>query len=199
MNGDEKEPVQWIVLGLGNPGPEYAGTRHNVGFEVVERLAARHGIALSRQGRRSRLGQGRIAGVPVILAEPLTFMNRSGEAARALLEGYGLPVERLVVVVDDVALPPGTIRVRKSGSAGGHNGLESVISHLGSTHFPRVRVGIGAAPPGKLVDYVLSPFSRREQGLMAEVYEQAADAVECIVTEGVEAAMNRFNRRIASS
>lgn len=198
MKGDKRELVQWIVLGLGNPGPEYAGTRHNVGFEVVERLAARHGIALSRQARRSRLGHGRIAGVAVILAEPLTFMNRSGEAARALLETYELRVERLVVVVDDVALPPGTIRVRKSGSAGGHNGLESVISHLGSTYFPRVRVGIGAAPPGKLVDYVLSPFSRREQVLMAEAYEKAADAVECIVTQGVEAAMNRFNRRIAT-
>lgn len=186
--------MEWIVLGLGNPGSDYKGTRHNVGFEVVERLCARHSIDLKHHGQRSRFGEGLIAGVSVVLAEPLTFMNRSGGAARALLEKYSLPVERLVVIVDDVALPLSTIRVRKSGSAGGHNGLQSVIDSLGSTHFPRVRVGIGSAPPGHLVDYVLSPFARGERILMEQAYERAADAVECMVTEGVDAAMNRFNR-----
>jgi PTH1 family peptidyl-tRNA hydrolase len=193
-----QKAAEWIVLGLGNPGDEYAGTRHNVGFEVVERLAARHGVRLGEVRFHSLLGLGEVAGVPVVLAKPLTFMNRSGRAARALLAHFALPAERLLVIVDDVALPLGSVRVRKSGSAGGHNGLRSLIEELATNTFPRIRVGIGSAPPGQLVDYVLSRFSRAERSLIEEAYETAADAVEVVLARGVETAMNLFNRRKAA-
>ncbi len=187
--------VDWIVLGLGNPGPDYEGTRHNAGFEVVQRLAARHGVSLRQVAHHARFACARVGGVPVLLAEPLTYMNRSGIAALALTRHFHVPVERLLVVVDDVALPLGMIRVRKSGSAGGHNGLRSLIESLGSAAFPRVRVGIGAPPSGQMVEYVLAPFSRQERAIMEEAFERAADAVEVVVERGLDVAMNTFNAR----
>lgn len=181
------------MLGLGNPGAEYAHTRHNIGFDVIDILASRHRIRLSLHRDHARYGLGRIADVPVLLAKPMTYMNRSGEAARALLQRYPLEPARLLVVVDDVALPPGKIRVRPSGSDGGHNGLESIIQCLGTQAFPRVRVGIGSPPPGQMVEYVLSRFSPQEQPIIEEALQRAADAVEVAIAEGVQAAMNRFN------
>lgn len=186
-------PPEWIVLGLGNPGAEYAHTRHNIGFDVIDILASRHRIRLNLHRDHGRYGLGRIADVPVVLAKPMTYMNRSGEAARALLQRYPLEPARLLVVVDDVALPPGKIRVRPSGSDGGHNGLESIIQCLGTQAFPRVRVGIGSPPPGQMVEYVLSRFSPQEQPIIEEALQRAADAVEVAIAEGVQAAMNRFN------
>jgi len=184
---------EWIVLGLGNPGVEYAHTRHNIGFDVVDILASRHHIRLNFRRDHARYGLGMIADVPVLLAKPMTYMNRSGEAARALLQRYPIDTSHLLVVVDDVALPLGRIRIRPSGSDGGHNGLESIIQCLGTQAFPRVRVGIGSPPPGQMVEYVLSRFSPQEQPIIDEALQRAADAVEAIIAEGVQAAMNRFN------
>lgn len=181
------------MLGLGNPGAEYAHTRHNVGFEVVDILASRHRIRLNLHRDHAHCGLGTIAEVPVLLAKPMTYMNRSGEAARALLQRYPLEPSRLLVIVDDVALPLGRIRVRPSGSDGGHNGLASIIGLLNTQAFPRVRVGIGSPPPGQMVEYVLSRFSPQEQEVMDEALQRAADAVETVLAEGVQSAMNRFN------
>ena len=181
------------MLGLGNPGAEYAHTRHNIGFDVIDILAARHRIRLNLHRDHAHYGVGTIEGVPVLLAKPMTYMNRSGEAARALLQRYPLEPARLLVIVDDVALPPGKIRVRPSGSDGGHNGMESVIQCLGTQAFPRVRVGIGSPPRGYMVEYVLSPFSPQEQPIIQDALQRAADAVETVIAEGVQAAMNRFN------
>ncbi|MDW8104107.1 MAG: aminoacyl-tRNA hydrolase [Armatimonadota bacterium] len=184
---------EWIVLGLGNPGAEYAHTRHNVGFEVVDILASRHRIRLSLQRDHARGGLGWVSGVPVLLAKPMTYMNRSGEAARALLQRYRLEPSRLLVIVDDVALPLGKLRLRPSGSDGGHNGLASLIQCVGTQEFPRVRIGIGSPPPGQMVEYVLSRFSPQEQPIVEQMLQRAADAVEMVLAEGIQAAMNRFN------
>ncbi len=181
------------MLGLGNPGAEYAHTRHNIGFEVVDILASRHRIRLRLHRDHAHYGWGMIADHPVLLAKPMTYMNRSGEAARALLQRYPLEPARLLVIVDDVALPLGRIRVRPSGSDGGHNGLESIIQCVGTQAFPRVRVGIGSPPPGRMVEYVLSRFLPQEQPVIEEALQRAADAVETVIIEGVQAAMNRFN------
>ncbi len=181
------------MLGLGNPGAEYAHTRHNIGFDVVDILASRHRIRLNLSRDHARYGLGKIADIPVLLAKPMTYMNRSGEAARALLQRYPGDTSHLLVVVDDVALPLGRIRIRPSGSDGGHNGLESIIQCVGTQAFPRVRVGIGSPPPGQMVEYVLSRFAPSEQPIIDVALQRAADAVEAIIAEGVQAAMNRFN------
>lgn len=181
------------MLGLGNPGVEYAHTRHNIGFDVVDILASRHHIRLNLHRDHARCGLGMIGSTPVLLAKPVTYMNRSGESARALLQRYPLDAPRLLAIVDDVALPLGRIRVRPSGSDGGHNGLASMINLLNTQAFPRVRVGIGAPPPGQMVDYVLSPFSPQERTIIEEALQRAADAVEAVIAEGVQSAMNRFN------
>lgn len=190
---------EWVVLGLGNPGAEYAHTRHNIGFDVVDILASRHRIRLNLHCDQAHYGLGAIAGIPVLLAKPMTYMNRSGEAVRALLQRYPLEPARLLVIVDDVALPTGRIRVRPSGSDGGHNGLASIIQCVGTQAFPRVRVGIGSPPPGQMVEYVLSRFQPQEQPIIEEALQRAADAVETIIAEGVQAAMNRFNAQNPSA
>jgi peptidyl-tRNA hydrolase, PTH1 family len=186
-------PVRHVVVGLGNPGPEYADTRHNVGFMVVDRLASRHRIAVKSNQHGARFGQGVIAGEPVALVKPLTFMNLSGRAVTPLLNRHSLPPENLLVVYDDADLPLGKIRVRARGSAGGHGGLKSIISSLGSSEFPRVRIGIGRSSGGDLVDHVLGGFRGKERELIDHALERATDAVEYALAHGVEAAMNHFN------
>lgn len=183
-----------LIVGLGNPGAEYAGTRHNVGFEVVDRLAARHGIAVRRRTLRSVLGDGLIEGRRVILARPMTYMNLSGEAVGAICRMYRIPPERTIVIVDDVALPLGRLRLRLKGSCGGHNGLESVERHLGTQAYPRVRIGVGGARPGELVDHVLSRFRPEERPVIEAAIDLAADAVEAALRDGFEQAMNLYNR-----
>lgn len=187
---------RWLVAGLGNPGDQYAETRHNAGFMVVEHLAKRHHITAKNEGKfNAMVGTGRMAGVPVVLTQPLTFMNLSGEAVAPLLKYYDIPPERLLVIYDDAALPFGKIRIRSSGSAGGQNGMRSIIKHLGGNEqFPRLRVGIGA-PEGQrpLKSHVLSKFVPEERPQLAVVLDASADAVEMALREGVEAAMNRFN------
>lgn len=188
----------WLIVGLGNPGKEYEGTRHNVGFEVIERLASRHNIAVRKRSLRSIMGDGSIEGQKVILARPMTYMNLSGEAVGAISRMYKIPSESTIVIVDDIALPVGTLRLRYTGSSGGHNGLESIERHLGTRGYPRIRIGVGDARPGGMVDHVLGRFSKDERELVDEAIERTADAVETALREGFEKAMNVFNRRPAT-
>jgi peptidyl-tRNA hydrolase, PTH1 family len=182
-----------LIAGLGNPGTEYAGTRHNVGFEVMEILARRHGIAVSKRNFKAVYGEGTIGAERVLLVRPMTFMNLSGEAIAAMARYYKLTPAEVVVVLDEINLPVGRIRLRFKGSAGGQNGMASVIQHLGTQDVPRIRIGVGGARPGNMVGHVLGRFRPEEQLLIEEAYERAADAVECAVTEGFELAMNRYN------
>lgn len=185
----------YIIVGLGNPGKKYAGTRHNMGFAVIERLAERHRIAASEEKLKAVYGKGVIAGQKVVLAEPQTFMNLSGESVRALVDYFKVdPENELIVIYDDISLAPGQLRVRPKGSAGGHNGIKNIIQMLGGDVFPRVRVGIGEKPKGwDLADYVLGYPGDADKKLLDEAFDRAADAVEMILTDGVDAAMNRFN------
>jgi PTH1 family peptidyl-tRNA hydrolase len=183
-----------LVVGLGNPGDEYARTRHNVGAETVELLAARHGANLRKGKERSRVDQVRIGSSLVALAVPLTYMNDSGLAVSALARRYGVEPEQIVIVQDELDLPVGVLKVKNGGGLAGHNGLRSIKSHLHSDAFLRVRIGVGK-PVSKEhgVDHVLKKFSKRERAEIDVVIQEAADAVECIATEGVDTAMNRFN------
>jgi peptidyl-tRNA hydrolase, PTH1 family len=180
-------------VGLGNPGPEYSGSRHNVGFQCVRWLARKHGLSFDGTRAHARIAQGAIQGKPVVLARPQTFMNLSGQAVSGLLQWLRLAPAALVVIHDDLDLPLGRIRLRPGGSAGGHRGIRSIIDSLGTQEFARLRVGIGRPEGNDAVDYVLGDFSSTERQVMAESYARAAEAVECILTEGLEAAMNRFN------
>ena len=186
-----------LVVGLGNPGPEYADSRHNAGFRVVEALAGRHGIALARERRLlGRFGRGRVCGIEAGLLEPDTYMNRSGQAVLAATSEFALAEIRsdLVVAYDDLDLPFGRLRIRPSGGPGGQKGLADIQNRLGHDEFPRLRFGIGRPPPGQdPVDYVLAPFDAEQQAGLSEALERAADAIEAILTDGVELAMNRFN------
>ncbi len=185
-----------LIVGLGNPGIEYAWTPHNLGFLVVDRLAERAGARVDRPEARSFIAKTRLAGSDVVLAQPQTFMNASGPAVRELLERFECDPAEMVVLVDEVALPWGTLRIRERGSAGGHNGLKSVIGALGSDAFIRLRIGIRPEHPvGDLSDYVLRPMRKADLEVAAEMVETAADAVEMILVEGPGKAMSRFNRR----
>jgi PTH1 family peptidyl-tRNA hydrolase len=182
------------VVGLGNPGPRYARTRHNVGFRVVDRLRRRHGLPAFEQGGPLELSRGQCTGRPVALVRPLTYMNRSGEAVRVLLELEPLPVEALLVVADDVYLPLGRLRLRRRGGDGGHNGLRSIIEALGSQDFPRLRVGIGGdVESEELRAYVLEEFGETESTIIERTIEEAVEAVETVLEAGIGEAMNRFN------
>ncbi len=190
--------AHWLVAGLGNPGPEYAGTRHNVGFSVVERLAAESCTTFRPGPARGRAAAIRLAGVPVLLLEPLAFMNLSGEPVAACLRALRLPVERLLVVHDDMDLPLGRMKIVAEAGAAGHRGVASIQAALGTTAFPRIRIGIGR--PGEsedAADRVLSPFTETEVAVVAEVVDRAAAAVRSLIAEGTAAAMNRFNTRTA--
>ena len=183
-----------IVVGLGNPGSEYARTRHNIGFWCVDRIAADHAIALSRRNRVAVVGEGALGGHRVVLAKPRTFVNRSGRAIDYLRARYGASPEKLLVIYDDIDLPLGRVRLRPDGSAGGHNGMRSIVEALGTQDFPRLRVGIGRPPEGiDQVDYVLGTMSKEEQQQAEEEVGRVAEAVVCVLTEGMSAAMNRFN------
>ena len=181
-----------IIIGLGNPGRQYQGTRHNVGYMTLDLLGKRHGIPVRSRRLRALVGQGQIDGRQVILAKPLTFMNLSGQAVSALVRNYRVTPEDIIVISDDVNLDLGRLRIRARGSAGGHKGLKSIIHDLGSEDFPRVRIGVGA-PERDMVDYVLSRFKRSELPAVREVVERAASAVEMVLQEGIDQAMNVFN------
>lgn len=185
-----------LIVGLGNPGAEYAWTPHNLGFLVVDALAERCGARVERPEAKSYIGRGSLGGQEVMLAKPQTYMNLSGFAVGELAERYELQTPDVIVVVDDVALPWGMLRIRERGSAGGHNGLKSIIGALGSQEFPRVRIGIHPDHPvGDLGAFVLAPMRGARKNDAVEVVTTAADAVEMILKDGVNRAMNTFNRK----
>lgn len=187
----------FIIAGLGNPTKEYEGTRHNVGFDVIDRLSEKYNIAVDTKKHRALIGKGMIAGQKVILAKPQTYMNLSGESIRSLLDYYKVDEEHeLLVIYDDVSLGVGQLRIRAKGSAGGHNGIKNIIAHLGGQVFPRIKIGVGEKPPKyDLADYVLGHFSKAEKVLMDEGYDNAVQAVEMIVSGDIEGAMNEYNRK----
>lgn len=188
----------WLVVGLGNPGDEYADTRHNAGVMLVERLARSWGVEARGRLFKSRTALVRRGGDEVLLALPKTFMNRSGTAVRAALAGKEIAPERLIVVYDDLDIPLGEIRVRKTGRPGTHKGMISIVSEIQTDGFPRVRVGIGPLPEGRdASDFVLEPFRRDERADLERGLEQAAEAVEMVLDGGIERAMTRFNHRKA--
>jgi PTH1 family peptidyl-tRNA hydrolase len=188
----------FLVAGLGNPGDQYAATPHNLGFLVVDALAARHSIRLSRVECQAIIGQGTIGGETVVLAKPQTFMNLSGVSVKPLMQKNGVEPKDLILVYDELALPWGSLRIRPGGSSAGHNGAQNVIDVLGTQDFPRVRLGVHPGyqlTAGKGADYLLSRFSRQQNETLEEFVGLAADATESIIAEGVSSSMTRFNRR----
>jgi len=192
----------FLVAGLGNPGEQYAATPHNLGFLVVDRLAARHAIRVTRKECQALAGQGTIGGKPVLLAKPQTFMNLSGIAVKPLVEKNEITPSELILVYDELALPWGALRIRPRGSAAGHKGAQDVVAKLATEDFPRVRLGVHPGNPHQEkigVDYLLSRFSRRQSETLDEFIDLAADATESIIAEGVQLSMTRFNRRAQGS
>lgn len=189
----------YLIVGLGNPGMKYDATKHNMGFKVIDELVETYGIPSSGTSLKGMYGKGMIGGEKVILIKPMTYMNNSGECVRAFVDYYKVdPEEEVIIIYDDITLEPGSIRVRKKGSAGGHNGIKSIIAHLGTEKFKRIRVGVGEKPKNwDLADFVLSPFKPEEKDAVREGIEKAAKAVEVILTDGADAAMNRYNKKAA--
>lgn len=186
----------FIIAGLGNPGKRYENTRHNVGFDAIDELVDRYRIPGSGVSHKAMCGKGMMEGQKVILAKPLTFMNLSGEAIRGLVDYYKIdPEEELLVIYDDISLEPGNIRIRKKGSAGGHNGIKSIIAQLGTQNFQRIRIGVGEKPKNwDLADYVLGTFGKEDRILVEEAIGHAAQAAALIVQGKIDEAMNQFNR-----
>lgn len=187
----------FLIAGLGNPGRQYEKTRHNMGFDTIDELIDRHRIPQGGIAHKAMYGKGMIAGEKVLAVKPLTYMNLSGESLRECVNYYKLdPETQMIVIYDDIDLEPGQIRIRKKGSAGGHNGIKSIIAQLGTQNFYRIKVGVGAKPKGwDLADYVLGRFSSDERIAVDKAIEEAADAVEMILKDGIGAAMNHYNRK----
>ncbi|MBR6377479.1 MAG: aminoacyl-tRNA hydrolase [Oscillospiraceae bacterium] len=190
-----RRPVDWLIVGLGNPGREYERTRHNVGFRTAELLAREANVTIDRAKFRGLTRGCELAGQKVLLLKPETFMNNSGEAVQLAAMFYKLPIDHILVISDDISLPVGKIRVRSEGSAGGHNGLKSIIAHLGSQDFPRIRVGVGAKPHPDydLADWVLSSFTPEEEKLLAPALDHAAAAALELIQHGPQMAASKFN------
>ena len=189
------ESEAWLVLAVGNPGRQYANSRHNVGWWVADEIVKRAGAKLTAQGICDQ-AEVRLGETAAVVAYPKTYVNRSGAAARTLLDRTGIPIEHMLVICDDINLPVGTIRVRRKGGAGGHNGLASIIDSIGSDAFPRIRVGVGKQSEGtSQVDHVLGAPSKSEAEQLNQEVKRAADAATTLITESVEAAMNRYNQR----
>ena len=185
-----------IIAGLGNPGKEYENTRHNAGFMVMDALAEKIGADISEKKHKALCGKGVIGGEKGILMKPQTYMNSSGESIRAAADYYKVDPEDILIVYDDISLAPGQLRIRAKGSAGGHNGIKSIIAHLGTQEFPRVKVGVGEKPKGyDLADYVLGHFTKEEQAIFAERFDEVYDAVQLIVMGDITEAMNRHNKK----
>lgn len=185
----------YIIIGLGNPTAQYEGTRHNVGFDVIDRLGEKYNIAVDTKKHKAYIGKGMIDGQKVILVKPQTYMNLSGESVRELVDYYKVDAEEEVLVIyDDISLDVGQLRIRKKGSAGGHNGIKNIIAHLGTQVFPRIKVGVGEKPKNyDLADYVLGHFSKEDRGLVDDALKRVAGAVELMVQGEVDQAMNQFN------
>lgn len=185
----------WLIVGLGNPGTRYAQTRHNIGFMVVDRLLRDLPAGTHRRRFDAEIAETAADGRRIVLVKPQTFMNRSGNAVQQVIRWYHVPLDRVLVIYDDLDLPFGQLRLRPDGSSGGHNGLESIIAQLGTTGFPRLRIGITRQTRGDTVNYVLSRFSREEEARLPEIIQEAAEAALIWSSEGLGPAMNRFNRR----
>ena len=186
----------YIIAGLGNPTREYEKTRHNVGFDTIDVLADKLNTSVDEKKFKGLYGRGIIAGEKVILLKPQTFMNLSGESVREAADFYKVDPEHIIVIYDDISLDVGQLRIRKKGSAGGHNGIKNIIAHLGTQEFPRIKVGVGDKPKGMdLADYVLGHFSKEDQAKMDEAFKDAADAAETILDKGMDAAMNHYNMK----
>lgn len=185
----------YIIAGLGNPGSKYEKTRHNVGFQVIDRLASKYHIDMNMKKHKAITGTGVIEGVKVLLVKPQTYMNLSGESIREVIDFYKVdPEEELLVIYDDISLHPGQLRIRKKGSAGGHNGIKNIIQHLGTQTFPRIKVGVGEKPEGyDLADYVLGHFSKEDAKEMEDAYDRAVQAAAVILADGPDKAMNDYN------
>lgn len=183
-----------LIVGLGNPTAQYAGTRHNVGFDVIDRLADQYNIAVDTLKHKGAYGKGCIEGQSVILLKPMTFMNLSGESVRAVADYFKVTPEDVIVIYDDINLDVGRLRIREKGSAGGHNGIKNIILHLGTDAFPRIRIGVGMKPPKMdLADYVLSGFTKDDRVLMEQGYDKACGAVVLMVMDEIKKAMNDYN------
>jgi PTH1 family peptidyl-tRNA hydrolase len=190
--------MDYIIVGLGNPGRNYENTKHNMGFVTLDLLAERHGIRINKLKHRALTGDGSICGQRVLLVKPQTYMNLSGESVRAVMEYYKTPRSGLLVIYDDVDIPLGGVRIRKAGSAGSHNGMRSVVGCLGYDDFPRIRIGIGEDRPARgeaLIGYVLGGFRKQDVAAAEASVVRAADAAECVLRDGAETAMNRYNAR----
>ena len=184
----------YVIIGLGNPGKEYENTRHNMGFRAIDVLSSDENIEISRNKFHALIGRGRIGGKKVVLVKPQTYMNRSGQAAREAAMYFDVPPQNLIVIYDDIDLPTGSIRIRKSGGAGTHNGMKSVVEQLGTKVFVRIRIGVGGAEDGEdLIDRVIGKVPKAEQEILDKAAGEAAKAARDIITEGVDNAMNRHN------
>ena len=184
--------ADWLIAGLGNPEPKYDGTRHNAGFEALDYLAAQWHCDIAKAKWQGLYGTAQVEDHKVVLLKPLTYMNLSGQSIAPAANFYKIPADHVIVISDDIALPLGKIRVRGSGSAGGHNGLKNIIAHLGTDKFPRVKVGVGA-PEHDIVDWVIGSFSAQERKVIDGLLDRVIDAAECIITDGVMSAQNRYN------
>ena len=195
----EMEKYMFLIVGLGNPGKQYEHTRHNIGFDVMDALAEKYNISISEKKHKALCGKGVINGVKVVLAKPQTYMNLSGESVAELVNYYKMdPEEEMIVIYDDISLAPGNLRIRKKGSAGGHNGIKNIIAMTGTQNFLRIKVGVGEKPKGwDLADYVLGHFPAEERKVMDEAAKTAAEAIRMIITENADAAMNHFNSKKA--
>ena len=190
----KRRPNMYIIAGLGNPGREYEGSRHNVGFMTLDALADRYHIDVRDKAHKALIGKGVMEGNRVILLKPQTYMNLSGESVRSVLDYYKAEPEDFIVIYDDISLEPGQLRIRKKGSAGGHNGIKNIIAHLGTQEFKRIRIGVGEKPPRMdLADYVLGHFPKEEKEAMEQAFKDGASAAVAVMTEGIDAAMNLFN------
>ena len=187
--------ASWLLVCLGNPGDKYEGTRHNVGFAAIDQLAEELKVPVQKLKHRALTNTAEVGGVRVLLMKPVTYMNLSGEAVGEAARFYKIPPDHVLVISDDVSLPIGKLRVRRGGSAGGHNGLKSIIQHLGTDQFPRVKIGVGEKPHPDydMADWVLSKFTGEDLKTITEAVKRAADAAACVVKDGPDKAMNRFN------
>ena len=185
----------YLIVGLGNPGRQYEATRHNMGFDVIDKLVEEYQIPQGGVKFNAMYGKGIIGGQPALLMKPLSYMNLSGESVREAMQFYKIPPEKTIIVYDDISLEPGKLRIRKGGSAGGHNGLKNIIQHLGTDQFPRIKVGVGA--PGQagydVVDWVIGRPLGEDQKALMEALDRAGDAAEVLISQGPDRAMNRFN------
>ena len=188
--------IMYLIAGLGNPSKTYEGTRHNVGFSMIDALADAFQIDVTTKKHKAIVGRGVIEGMKVILAKPQTYMNLSGESIREIADFYKIDPENMIIIYDDISLDVGRLRIRKKGSAGGHNGIKNIIAHLGTDVFPRIKVGIGEKPQGwDLADYVLSKYSKEEQQALREASDDVIGAVKLMVMDNIDAAMNQYNAK----